>query len=61
MIKSGIAMALGFNEKNLIGKHVFERSLELHTALNDGTNAVQYIENAVVPQLVPCCLSNGTE
>ena len=47
--KSGIAMALGFNEKNLIGKHVFERSLELHTALNDGTNAVQYIENAVVP------------
>jgi hypothetical protein len=46
--KSGIAMALGFNEKNLIGKHVFERSLELHTALNEGTNAVQYIENAVV-------------
>jgi hypothetical protein len=47
--KSGIAMALGFNEKSLIGKHVFEKSLELHSALNGGTNTVQYIENAVVP------------
>jgi hypothetical protein len=28
---------------------VFERSLELHSALNGGTNTVQYIENAVVP------------
>jgi hypothetical protein len=47
--KSGIAVVLGFNEKNLIEKHVFERSLEHHRALDGGTNTVQYIENAAVP------------
>jgi hypothetical protein len=47
--KSGIAMALGFNDKSLIGKHVFERSFELHNAIDGGTNVAQYIENAVVP------------
>ena len=40
---SGIAIAIP------IEKHVFEKGLELHTALNGGTNAVEYIENAVVP------------
>jgi hypothetical protein len=42
-------VVLGFNEKNLIEKHVFERSLEHHRALDGGTNTVQYIENAAVP------------
>jgi hypothetical protein len=47
--KASIAEILGFNEKSIIGKHVFERSQTLHTSMKNNLNEVQIFEDAVLP------------
>lgn len=47
--KASIAELLGFNEKSIIGKHVFERSQTLHTSMLNNLNEVNIFEDAVLP------------
>ena len=47
--KASIAELLGFNEKSILGKHVFERSQGLHTAMQSNANELNNFENAVLP------------
>jgi hypothetical protein len=47
--KASIAEILGFNEKSIIGKHVFERSQALHTSMQNNLNEVQIFQDAVLP------------
>jgi hypothetical protein len=47
--KASIAELLGFNEKSVIGKHVFERSQSLHTSVRNNLNEVNIFEDAVLP------------
>ena len=47
--KSSVAELLGFNERSILGKHVFEKSHALHTALQSNTNEIKIFEDAVLP------------
>ena len=47
--KASVAELLGFNEKSVLGKHVFEKNQTLHTALQSYTNEIKIYEDAVLP------------
>lgn len=47
--KAPIAELLGFNEKSILGKHVFEKSQGLHTAMQSNAKELNNFEDAVLP------------
>ena len=46
--KATVAKLLGFNEKSILGKHVFDKSVTLFTAMNSTSNEVKNFEDAVL-------------
>jgi hypothetical protein len=47
--KASIANLLGFNEKSIIGKHVFESCQTLHTSIRNNLNSAKIFEDAALP------------
>lgn len=47
--KASVAELLGFNEKSLLGKHVFDKSQALLSALQNNADDIKAFESAVLP------------